>query len=287
MDSPAQVPVPDAPGVQEAWRLLLAGRVSPPGTAEADDSALMDRYGPLVAAGSPVTIAQLGQSLDGFIASRTGDAEFVTGSDDREHLHRMRALVDAVVVGATTVLADDCRLTVRAVPGPDPVRVVLDPRGRVSRDAHVLTDGASPTLWLRAAGSPAGDVGDVPPHVRIVRLPVAPGAGFDLVAVLEQLRRRGLGRVLVEGGGQLVSAFVAARLVDRLYVTTAPLLIGDGVPGIRFTGADALSGALSGPSRRFILGQDVCTELLLTSATAPHHAEQQQRAAGQHGDERQ
>lgn len=264
MDSPS-----DAPGADDVWRLLLAGRV--PGPADVLDGAeavrLADLYGPLVAAGAPLTIAQLGQSLDGFIASRTGDAEFVTGPVDREHLHRLRALVDAVVVGASTVESDDCRLTVRAVPGPHPVRVVLDPRGRVPRHAHVLADGAAPTLWLRAdaEASSAGE-GDLPADVEVVRLPGAPEGGFDPVVVLGELRRRGLGRVLVEGGGRAVSAFVAAGVVDRLYVTTAPMLIGDGVPGIRFAGTDALSGALTGPSRRFLLGDDVCTELVLTPA---------------------
>ena len=88
----------------------------------------------------PLVLAQLGQSLDGFIASRTGHAEFVTGPEDREHLHRLRALVDAVVVGVGTVAADDCRLTVRAVPGPHPTRVVLDPSAR----APLTSAGATP-----------------------------------------------------------------------------------------------------------------------------------------------
>ncbi|EYT54295.1 MULTISPECIES: RibD family protein [Kocuria] len=238
-----------------AWEALLAGRtgpVPPPG------AELVERYGPLVAHRGPLVLAQLGQSLDGFIASRTGHAEFVTGPEDREHLHRLRALVEAVVVGVGTVVADDCRLTVRAVPGPHPTRVVLDPSARAPLTSAVLTDGAAPTLWV------VGEDADAPtapaPHVAVLRVPVGEH-GLAPRAVLEALARRGLRRVLVEGGGRTVSGFLAAGTLHRLYLTTAPMLIGDGVPGIRFPGADHLSGALRAPVRRFVLGDDLCTEL--------------------------
>ncbi len=246
-----------APGTaaDAAWADLLAGGSDPvPGPG----AELVERYGPLVAHRGPLVLAQLGQSLDGFIASRTGHAEFVTGPEDREHLHRLRALVDAVVVGVGTVVADDCRLTVRAVPGPHPTRVVLDPSARAPLTSAVLTDGAAPTLWV------VGEQADAPPapgpHVTVLRVPVGEH-GLAPRAVLEALARRGLRRVLVEGGGRTVSGFLAAGTLHRLYLTTAPLLIGDGVPGIRFPGADHLSGALRAPVRRFVLGDDLCTEL--------------------------
>ncbi len=249
----------------DVWSELVAGRV-PVHAVAGPDSVVLDRYAPLVAAGTELTVAQLGQSLDGFIAARTGDAEFVTGEQDREHLHRLRALVDAVVVGAATVVADDPRLTTRAVAGPSPARVVLDPRARVPAGARVLTADDAPTLWCVAPG--AGVPAEMPGHVEVVRLPVTE-AGFDPAAVLELLRSRGLGRVLVEGGGRLVSAFLTAGLLDRLFLTTAPLLIGDGVPGIRFDGSDRLADALSAPVRRFVLGEDVCTEFDLAAMRTP------------------
>lgn len=219
-----------------------------------------DFYAP-IAHTDPLVIAQLGQSLDGFIASRTGDANFVTGDKDRAHLHVLRSFVDAVVVGAATVICDDCRLTVRDAPlrGPQPTRVVLDPRGRVPESMRLFTEAHAPTLWL--VGERAQTPTDLPEHVEVVTVP-ADGA-IEPSTVLETLAARGIHRVLVEGGGRLVSAFVAAGLLDRLYVTTAPLLIGDGVPGLRFTGRDALSDAIRGPSRRLILDDDVCTELVL------------------------
>ena len=247
---------------EDVWAELLAGRV-PAAAVDPAGAGLAERYGPLVAAGPRLVLAQLGQSLDGFIASRTGDAVFVTGDEDRTHLHRLRALVDAVVVGVGTVVADDCRLTVRMVPGPSPVRVLLDPTARAPRYAALLTDTAGPVLWCVApTASPPLPPG---PHVEVVPLPVVDGR-FAPAAVLAELARRDLTRVLVEGGGRTVSAFLAAGVLDRLFLTTAPLLIGDGVPGLRLPGADRLADALRAPARRFVLGEDVCVELDLAAA---------------------
>jgi 3,4-dihydroxy 2-butanone 4-phosphate synthase/GTP cyclohydrolase II len=246
----------------DAWRELLAGR-TPGGAADPADEELVERYGPLVAAGPRLVLAQLGQSLDGFIAARTGDASFVTGEQDRAHLHRLRALVDAVVVGVGTVVADDCRLTVRAVEGHSPVRVLLDPSARAPRAAALLTDGEAPTLWVIGAHTPAP--APVAAHVQVLRLPAIDGR-FPPQEVLAALATRGLFRVLVEGGGRTVSGFLAVQVLDRIFLTVAPVLIGDGVPGLRFSGADRLSDALRAPARRFLLGEDVCFELDLAAA---------------------
>ena len=250
----------DVPPTDDGWSTLLDGAV--PVTGE-----LAERYGPIVAAGPSLVLAQLGQSIDGFIAARTGDARFVTGVADRAHLHRLRALVDAVVVGVRTVLADDCRLTVRAVPGPDPVRVILDPHARAPGDAHVFSVADAPTLWMVSADGPRPAA--PASHVDVLQLPragldgtFAPG---DVVAALAE---RGLRRMLVEGGGVTVSRFLAAGVLDRLLVTTAPLLVGDGVPGLRFEGQDRLADALRAPSRRFLLGEDMCIDLDLAGMSA-------------------
>ena len=239
----------------DVWTELLRGRV-PNHAAAGRESELLDRYGSLVAAGPVIAIAQLAQSVDGFIASRTGDANYVSGEEDREHLHRLRALVDAVIVGAQTVAADNPQLTTRAVPGPSPVRVIIDPAGRIPRQARVLTDGSAKTLWCVAFGS--ASPADLAPHVEVVSLAADDGR-FEPQAVLDMLRDRGLGRVLVEGGGRTVSDFLAASVLDRLYLTTAPILVGDGVPGVRFAGADLIGDALTASVRRFSLGRDLCT----------------------------
>lgn len=216
-------------------------------------------YDDLVAAGPQLVIAQLGQSADGFIATRTGESAGLTGREDHRHLHRLRSLVDAVVVGAATVEADDCRLTVREVPGDNPVRVVADPAARVAPTASVLSNPEAPTLWLVGASAPAGLTAG--PHVEIVRL--SSDGPFRPAEIVTVLARRGLGRVLVEGGGRLVSAFLAAGQLDRLFLTIAPILLGEGVPGVRLTGPDALADAVRPRPRSFRLGQDLCFEFNL------------------------
>ncbi len=251
----------DGPADLSLWDRLLAGDV-PAQVMASSDRVLLDRYGPLASSPAETVIAQLAQSLDGFIASRAGHARFVSGAADREHLHRLRALVDAVIVGASTACADDPQLTVRSVYGSHPTRVVLDPQARVPITSRVFTDEQAPTIWMigtqmEQRQDPTSEM------VTVLRLPLANSAQFPVHTVLKALRARGLGRVLVEGGGVTVSAFLDAGVLDRIYLTTAPLLIGDGVPGIRFEGHDSLHAALRPPVRRFQLGEDICTEIEL------------------------
>ncbi|TPV21659.1 RibD family protein, partial [Arthrobacter agilis] len=216
---------------------------------------LAHRYGYLAGADGQLVVGQLRQSLDGFIASRSGDAGLHEDSGSHNHLQRLRALSDAVVVGASTVLVEDCSLAVEDVAGTSPVRVVLDAGAKVGARARVFADDGVPTLLVTAldASVPEG----LPASVEVVRLPAEE---FAPRRVLDLLQARGLRKVLVEGGGKTVSRFLEAGLLDRLYLTTAPVLIGDGVPGIRFSGSDMLAEARTAPVRRFVFGQDICTE---------------------------
>ena len=213
-----------------------------------------------------LVIGQAGQSLDGRIATARGDSHYITGPADIRRLHRLRALVDAVVVGAGTVAADDPRLTVREVAGRNPVRVILDPNGRLGADRRALRDGAAPTLVVHRAGAPAAAAGD--PGCDVLRLPADPGAagrGFAPAAVVRALRARGFRRLLIEGGGNTVSRFLQADALDRLHITVAPLLIGSGPPALTLDPIDSLNKALRPRCRRFPLGDDVLFDLDLRS----------------------
>lgn len=215
-------------------------------------------YLPLLQPGDWI-LGQLGQTLDGRIATASGHSHYITGESDRRHLHRLRAQVDAVVVGAGTICADNPRLTVRLVRGPQPVRVILDPRGRIPASSEILHDGAGPTLWVRAhtTGQP-----EVEPHVELVVLPEAtPGAGFAPAVVRDFLRERGLRRLLIEGGGVTVSRFLQAGLLDRLFLTLAPVLLGSGRPSIILEPIVDLTQALRPTARFFSLGNDIVFDL--------------------------
>lgn len=169
-------------------------------------------------------VAHLGQSLDGRIATEPGHSSFVTGSDDFVHMHRLRALADAVLVGAGTVAADDPRLTVRLVPGPSPLRIVLDPDRRLGADRRVFREPSRPTLLLcRADRRDRDRLGTA----EVLGLP-APDGRLAPRTVLEALRERGIRRLFVEGGGMTVSRFLAAGCLDALHLCIAPVIIGSG-----------------------------------------------------------
>lgn len=219
---------------------------------------LIDLYLPIASAtpGRPITIGHLGQSLDGFIATHSGDSQFVTGEENILHLHRMRALCDAVIVGAGTVAADDPQLTTRLVAGPNPVRVVLDPTGRLAGAFKVFTDDSAETLYISTTGAvPAGET--QLSRAAIVTVHEAPDSGLDLNAVLQLLRQRGCHRIFVEGGGVTVSTFLQADLLDRLQMAIAPLIIGNGRPAIRLPACAALSECRRPKYRVFRMGGDV------------------------------
>jgi riboflavin-specific deaminase-like protein len=208
-------------------------------------------------------VGHLGQSLDGCIATHTGDSCFVTGPENIVHLHRMRALCDAIVVGAGTVASDDPRLTTRLVPGSDPVRVIVDPRGRLDADYRVFSDGAAPTLLCTAVADRPQRHG----NAEILVLP-ADGDGLALDALTQALATRGLRRIFIEGGGVTVSCFLAAGLLSRLQIAVAPLIIGQGRPGVCLPRKDRLSEALRPAPRIFRMGTDMLYDLDLTVAAA-------------------
>ena len=235
---------------------------------QADAAVLLNRYLPLLA--PQLVIGQLGQSLDGRIATANGHSHYVTGPESLLHLHRLRALVDAVVVGAGTVLADDPQLTVRHCPGPNPLRVVLDPLRKLPPHRRLFCDGQAPTLVVAAAPAPVPATALAPIPVPAANraetalLSVADdGSGFAPAEVLSLLAARGAHRILVEGGGITVSRFLAAGALDRLHVVVAPMLIGSGRPGLSLPAIDHLDQALRPAHRRESLGEDVLYELQL------------------------
>jgi riboflavin-specific deaminase-like protein len=232
----------------------------------ADDprSDLLDLYLPISSASAarPIMVGHLGQSLDGFIATSSGDACYVTGPQNILHLHRLRALCDAVIVGARTVENDNPRLTTRLVSGDNPLRVVLDPKRRLADSHHVFSDGDAPTVRVTADARAGG------PNELVVGYV---DGRLDLHDLVRQLRARGCARIFVEGGGVTVSAVLEAGLLDRLHIAVAPLLIGEGRPAIRMTPRRLLKDCLKVQPRIYRTGEDVLfdCDLHASAAAAP------------------
>jgi riboflavin-specific deaminase-like protein len=233
-------------------------------------SNLLELYLPLCLGddASALVVAHLGQSLDGQIATATGASRYVTGRENLMHIHRLRALCDAVVVGAETVERDDPQLTTRLVVGPSPARVVIDPGLRVSATRQIYTNRQSRTIVVCAQGASARSRLDS--SVEMVEVPRAEG-GLDPVRIVEALGRAGLSRLFVEGGGVTVSRFLQAGALHRLHVTISPMIIGAGRPGLAMPSIDVLEHAIRPRARRFDMGDDVLfdCELDATPASSP------------------
>jgi diaminohydroxyphosphoribosylaminopyrimidine deaminase/5-amino-6-(5-phosphoribosylamino)uracil reductase len=250
------------------WAHLLAlaagkeGSQPPDGNGE--NESFWRLYAPLAGgrASPACVIGQLGQSLDGRIATPTGRSHFINGPEAILHLHRLRALADAVIVGAGTIIADDPRLTVRLVSGPNPARVAIDPTGRLPATAKLFADDGARRFVVQSADRPlpagvtgitlAGRDGRIDPH--------------DIVAALA---KHGLRRLLIEGGGHTVSAFLSAGALDRLHLCVAPLVIGSGPVGIALPPIDRLEAALRPAIAIHRLGRDVLFDCAFARASAP------------------
>lgn len=274
---------------------------------DAHTALAFDLYKPLLdaraqhrahARAAPWVVAQLGQSLDGFIATATGDSFFVNGEPCLLHLHRLRALCDAVLVGAGTVAVDNPQLTTRKVEGPQPTRVVIDAPARLDGRARVFQDGQAPTLWVcdalhataahkrlqaqanAAIKDDAGKACDMSSNTassaahHACEVLAVPGLIDDPTTgayapqrVIDALALRGLRLLFVEGGGMTVSRFFAAQALHRLHLAIAPVFIGQGRRGLQVQANDVMADCLRPPARTTDMGGDVLWDLALKPST--------------------
>jgi riboflavin-specific deaminase-like protein len=191
------------------------------------------------------------QTLDGRIATRTGDSQWIGGPESLRLAHQLRADHDAVVVGVGTVIADNPRLTTRLVPGRSPLRVIADSRLRIPLESSVLCDGAAQTLIVstdQAAANNREEIRRRGAELAIVR---RDGAGrVDLQDMVGVLAARGVRTLLVEGGAAMITSMLRARLCDRLVVCIAPRILGRGIEAVGDLGIDRLQDAVTFSSLR-------------------------------------
>lgn len=185
-----------------------------------------------------MVIGQIGQTIDGRIATITGHSKYINGTPGLTHLHRLRAMVDAVVVGVGTAIADDPMLTVRLAEGRHPARVVIDPKQRMPFHAKMFNDDGCRRLVITEQGrhynAPAG--------VEIIYLPLIDGK-LSPELILKNLALAGLFAILIEGGADTVSRFMLAGCLDRLHVIVAPIIMGSGRAGFNFPAIEHMDQA--------------------------------------------
>jgi diaminohydroxyphosphoribosylaminopyrimidine deaminase/5-amino-6-(5-phosphoribosylamino)uracil reductase len=198
----------------------------------------------------PLVTLKLATSLDGRIATGSGESQWITGPPARERAHALRAAHDAIMVGTGTVLADDPQLTCR-LPGlahRSPVRVVVDRHLRIPPTTRLISDARAVPVWILTLPSadPERRQAFLRAGATVIDIDPSPDRNGSLAAALAALGERGITRLLVEGGGHLAAAFARAGLIDRLVWVHAPMLIGgDGIPAIAEVGLEVLSKAPS------------------------------------------
>ncbi|MFK7739340.1 MAG: RibD family protein [Planctomycetota bacterium] len=181
--------------------------------------------------GSSFVAGHVTQTLDGRIACENGQSQWIGNMADQHHSHRMRALLDGVMVGATTALRDDPRLDVRHVSGPNPRRIVVSGRGRAVREGKDLRLMQAPGCEIFVdAGL---DLGAERQGVNVHRAP-AEDAHLEPAQILSKLREVGVHSVYLEGGSSILSSFLLAGNVDILQVHIAAMVLGSGLPSLRF-----------------------------------------------------
>lgn len=223
----------------------------------------------------PFVLVKYAQTLDGRIATGTGDSKWISGEAERRVSHALRAACDAVLVGVGTVLRDDPLLTVRLVPGASPTRVVLDSRLRTPYRASVLNDDA-PTVILTSGRADREVRRTLAARSVGVRTVDAGPLGVDVPAALRVLRDEGVRSVMVEGGARVITSMLAAGVVDRLVVAVAPRILGAGTEAVGELRIDRVAEAI-GLGDRVVhpVGEDV----LLAWSVTGRAADRRSRAA--------
>jgi diaminohydroxyphosphoribosylaminopyrimidine deaminase / 5-amino-6-(5-phosphoribosylamino)uracil reductase len=199
-----------------------------------------------------LVVGQIGQTMDGRIATVTGQSKYVNGPAGLTHLHQLRALVDAIVIGVGTALADNPQLTVRLVYGKSPARVVIDPRGRLPHQSLVWQDDGIQKIWVIGDGVHVHS----PPQVELIRLPAIDGR-IDPMQILQALSAKGLKRVLVEGGAETISRFMSAQCLDRLHLIVAPIVLGSGRPSFNLPPIEHMDQAMRLPVKTHLIGNEI------------------------------
>lgn len=193
----------------------------------------------------PRVTVSFAQSLDGRIATRSGQSQWISGPGTLALAQELRRDNDAILVGIGTVLRDDPLLTCRLPGCSSPVRVILDSRLRIPEDSRIAqTADRYATIVCALEPDPARVDRLARRGVRVAVLPQARDGGVDLAALLAHLAVSGIETLFVEGGSAVITAFLKAGLVDRLLVVTAPLVIGQGIPAVGDLGVEELGSAL-------------------------------------------
>lgn len=209
-------------------RLKAAGIEVVLGVREEKAQKVIAPWAKHITLGLPYVSLKLALSLDGRIATRTGESKWVTGPDARAKVHLLRSRNDAISIGIGTAIADDPRLTVRDAPGESPLRVVFDTKLRTPMGSRLVqTAREIPTMVLCGPEAPPDLEAElVQAGVEVLRTAQSAEGRLDVLTALRVLAQRNVVSLMVEGGAELAGSFLAGRFADELHVFVAPILLG-------------------------------------------------------------
>jgi len=197
------------------------------GVCREEASKLNEVYFTFTKTGRPFVTLKMAQTLDGRIATRSGDSQWITSPESRKLVHRLRATYDAVAVGSGTVLADNPKLTVRHLKGKNPYRIIVSSASRLPKSLHMFRENSDHKTVVATTKAHAGDRTFEGIETWSIR---KNNNRLDLGHLLDVAAAAGITSVLFEGGVTLATALLKSRLVDKLYLFTAPKILGDGKP---------------------------------------------------------
>ena len=204
------------------------------GVLEEECRSLNEVHFKYMTTGAPLVTVKFAQTLDGRIATSTGNSQWISSPASQRFAHKLRTLNDAVMVGVGTILTDDPQLTVRLVKGRNPARIILDSRLRIPLDSKVLTNQESaPTIMAATAGADDEKIAALRQMgIEVLIIREDERGEVDLVHLLEMLGQRGISSVLVEGGAEIITSLLRLSLVDRLVVIVTPKIMGKGIEAV-------------------------------------------------------
>ena len=201
---------------------------------------------------------KVGATLDGKIASGSGNSKWITGPNARQLVHRLRHEHQAILIGSETLLKDNPSLNTRGIrQGNSPIKVILDSRGRMPRQAKCLRDDESKTIWVVGRKAPDPDW-ELPSN--LIRL-TSPGVQPEISWVLSQLENFDIHSILVEGGAQVHASFLKSKLIDKIYLFLAPRVLGN--EGLSWCGELGIENLMDTLNFKIIRIEQLTPDLLL------------------------
>ena len=230
------------------------------GILEKEAKKLNEAYLRYIRTKRPFVLIKVAMSVDGRIATKTGDSKYITSKEARTYVHQLRSEVDAVMVGLNTVLRDNPELTPRLVKGKDPMKIVVDSNLKIPKNCNLIKNPAKLIIAVTSKAK-KGDIRKMQQKGVTIILAKSKMGMVDLQDLMKQLGKHEITSVMIEGGSELNSSAIKDRVVDKILIFTAPKIIGNGLGAIGNLGVNTIDKAinLKNPVAKKI-GKDILIE---------------------------